>query len=220
MSEQEENEFWQNNYSSIAVFPYSWLNKATSLLDAANLALVQESEGPLKGSYRNLDVYMMLTAFAIEDILKAIIFKRFSEIINDNARKKKLFSHHNLSNLARQAQVICTSAEAELLNRLSVAVFGGRYPIPKDWTTYKGQLDGSGSMSPSVWVLPRDFNLIIEFVHKLETELRSLGVNCDLYDMSYSFTKSGEEPVYVARRINPHRLSTVGTRNEKTETEQ
>lgn len=78
-----------------------------------------------------------------------------------------------------------------MLNRLSIAVFGGRYPIPKNWATYKGQLDGSGSVAPSVFVLPRDFTAIIEFIHKLETELKCLGVNYDPYDLSYTFANKG-----------------------------
>lgn len=220
MSEEEEDEFWQDSYSCVGTFPHSWLGKATELLDAANLALVQESEGPLRGNYRNLSIYMMLTAFAIEDVLKAIIFKRYPEIISDMDRKKALFSHHKLSNLASQAQVSCTTTETDLLNRLSVAVFGGRYPIPKDWTAYKGQLDGSGSVAPSVFALPRDFTTIIEFIHKLETELKGLGVNCDLYDLSYSFTENGEIPIIVTRRINPHPFNTIGTGNADTEATQ
>jgi hypothetical protein len=90
-----------------------------------------------------------------------------------------------------------------LLRRLSQSVFGGRYPIPKDWINYKGVLNGSGSVRSGVFILPKDFVAIINFVHKLETELSLLGVDCDLYDLSYSFSKDGKS-IFVKRNINPH----------------
>lgn len=203
MSNQEQDKFWQENFSAIATFPYSWLGKATELLDAANLVLVRQNEESLKGIYRNLTVYMMLTAFAFENIFKAIVLKREPTIINDSEQKNKLFSGHDLCRLAKQAKVSCSAYETDLLRRLSKSVFGGRYPIPKDWVTYKGGLDGSGSEPSGVFILPKDFIGIINFVHKLEAELKLLGIDCDLYDLSYSFTKDGKS-ILVKRNIDPH----------------
>jgi hypothetical protein len=203
MNGHTNDQDWQDSYSTVATFPYSWLGKATQLLDAANLALVKETDGPLRGLYRNLSVYMMLTAFALEDIFKAVILFRDRTIISDKKRKDRLFSGHDLRGLALQAQVTCTTGESDLLQRLTQSVFGGRYPIPKDWTQYKGGLNGSGSVPPSVFKLPSDFEAIIAFVHKLETELRNLGVVCDLFDLSYSYSKGGAS-VSVERRITPH----------------
>jgi hypothetical protein len=202
MDDQAHDQDWQDRYSFIATFPYAWLGKATELLDAANLALVRESEGPLKGTYRNLDIYMMLTAFALEDILKAIVLKRDPSIIDDENRRNKLFSGHDLCSLSKQTEINSTDEEIDLLRRLSQSVFGGRYPIPKDWVRYKGQSDGSGSVPPSVFKLPSDFLAIIGVVHKLEAELKRLGVNCDLYDLSYIFTKD-DTSLVIKRRINP-----------------
>lgn len=203
MNGNPNDQEWQDRYSIVATFPYSWLGKATELLDAANFALVKEIDGPLKGIYRNLSVYMMLTAFALEDIFKAIILFKYPTIISDKKRKDRLFSGHDLCGLASQAQVTCLADESDLLQRLTRSVFGGRYPIPKEWTQYKGALDGSGSVAPSVFILPRDFKAIIAFVHKLETELRNLGVACDLFDLGYSYSKGGTS-ISVERRINPH----------------
>lgn len=202
MNNQEQGKFWQENFSTIATFPYSWLGKATELLDAANRVLRQNEE-PLTWTYRNLTVYMMLTAFAFEDIFKAIVLKREPAIINDTEKKNKLFSCHDLCRLAKQAKVNCSADEIYLLPRLSQSVFGGRYPIPKDWINYKGVLNGSGSVRSGVFILPKDFVAIINFVHKLETELSLLGVDCDLYDLSYSFSKDGKS-IFVKRNINPH----------------
>ncbi len=200
---QAQDQYWQKMFSKVAAFPYSWLGKATELLDAANLAVVRESEEPHKGSYRNIAIYMMLTAFAFEDIFKAIVLKREPDIINNINRKRKLFSGHDLCHLAVQAKVSLTPDETNLLRHLSQWVYGGRYPIPKDWVNYKGALDGSGSVVSGVYILPRDFIAITNFIHKLEGELKSLGVDCDLYDLSYSFVKDGKS-LFVKRSINPH----------------
>lgn len=190
-------------FSKVATFPHSWLGKAAELLDAANLALVRQSEEPLKGIYRNIGIYMMLTAFAFEDIFKAIVLKREPDILNDINQKRKLFSGHDLCHLAVQAKVSLTLDETDLLHRLSQSVYGGRYPIPKDWIHYKGKLDGSRSVAPAVFKIPGDFIAIINFIHKLEDELKFLGVDCDLYDLSYSFVKNGKS-LFVKRSIKPH----------------
>lgn len=203
MNNQSQEQFWQEMFSKVATFSYSWLGKATELLDAANLVLVRQNEEPKRGIYRNISVYMMLTAFAFEDIFKAIVLEREPAIINDTERKNRLFSGHNLCQLAVQAKVSCTADETDLLCHLSQWVFDGRYPIPKDWIKYKGQLDGSGSVPSGVVILPRDFSAIIDFVHKLEAELKILGVDCDLYDLSYSFNKDGKS-IIIKRSINPH----------------
>lgn len=200
---QAQDQYWQEMFSKVATFPYSWLSKATELLDAANLALVRQSEEPHKGIYRNIAIYMMLTAFAFEDIFKAIVLKREPDIINNINQKRKLFSGHDLCHLAVQAKVNLTPDEADLLRRLSQSVYGGRYPIPKDWINYKGALDGSGAVVSQVFKIPGDFIAIINFIHKLEDELKSLGVDCDLYDLSYSFVKDGKS-LFVKRSINPH----------------
>lgn len=202
MINQSQDQVWQERFSQIATFPYSWLGKATELLDAANLALVRREE-PVKWMYRNISIYMMLTAFALEDIFKAIVLKRDPHIIDDTKRKKSLFVGHDLCRLATKAQISCTADETNLLRRLSQSVYAGRYPIPRDWITYKGGLNGSGSVPSQVFVLPRDFVAIINFVHKLEAELKLLGVDCDLYDLSYSFTKNGKS-IFVKRKVNPH----------------
>ena len=44
MDNQTQEQFWQEMFSRVANFPYSWIGKATEMLDAANLALVRESE--------------------------------------------------------------------------------------------------------------------------------------------------------------------------------
>ena len=203
MNNQSQAQFWQEMFSQVATVPYSWLGKATELLDAANLALVRENEEPVKGKYRNISIYMMLTAFALEDIFKAIVLKRDPDIIDDTKRKKNLFSGHDLCTLATKAQITCTASEIDLLRRLSQSVYGGRYPIPKDWITYKGILDGSGSVSSGVFILPKDFVAITNFVHKLEAELKILGVDYDLFDLSYNFTKDGKS-LFIKRNVNPH----------------
>lgn len=190
---------WQERYNRVVQCSYSWLSKATELLHAANMVLEKETEGPQQGFYVNTSIYMMLSAFALENVMKAIILTRDSSV-----DFKRLFKGHNLRNLAQEANISCTAREEDLLDRLShFAIQAGRYPVPKKWEDYKRQLDGS-TRQRGVW-MSHDLNTIVDLIQKLQEGLRSLGIDYDLYDRTFRYTHDGQ-PVIVTRRITPHRF--------------
>ncbi|MCX6006201.1 MAG: hypothetical protein NTZ34_02950 [Chloroflexi bacterium] len=188
---------WQERYKTVALFPYSWLGRAQELLYCANIVLEKPGSGPLKGLYQNIGVYMMLTGYAFENLLKGLILAKEGEKVL--SPKSWLFTH-DLCELANKADLKCTEADSNLLGRLELFAVQGRYPIPRDWKPYKTQLDGT-SKKRGEWS-SHDLNHIVSFVHRIEGEFKLLGVECDAYDRSYYYTSS-DRTIYVKRRTNP-----------------
>jgi len=198
-NKQTDAKEWQEGYAQVVQFPHSWLSKATELLHAANMVLEKETEGPMQGFYVNIGIHMMLTAFALENVLKAIILTRDSSV-----DLGILFKGHALRGLARKADISCTPQEEDLLDRLSYfAIQGGRYPVPKKWEDYKRQVDGTTRQRGN-W-MSHDLNTIVDLIERLQEVLKSLGIDIDLWDRSFCFTRNGES-VVVTRRITPHRF--------------
>lgn len=193
------DEYWKEKYDQVVLAPHTWFGKATELLHCANLVLEKSTPGPLKVTYENIGVSMMLHAFAFENMLKGLILAK-----TPSTSQSWLFWTHKLTKLAQEAGLKCSDQDENLLLRLeNFAVQSGRYPVPKDWKVYKAQLDGSGEQRRPVF-LSGDFDRIISLVHGIEAEFKSVGVTRDLYDRSYSATSRGKT-ISVERRINPHR---------------
>jgi hypothetical protein len=194
-----DDEYWEEMYDQGVLSPYAWLGKATELLHSANLVLEKSAAGPLKGIYNNTSAFMMLHAFAFENMLKGLILTK-----KPSTPKSWLFSTHRLNKLAHTAGLKCGDQTENLLLRLEYfAVVAGRYPVPKDWEKYKATLDGSGEQRRPIFK-SNDLDRIICLVYEIEAEFKSVGVTSDLYDRSYSFTSLGKT-TWVERRINPHK---------------
>ncbi len=201
-----EDGIWVKRYTEIAKDPYTWLGKATGLIYAANKVLIKEKEGPLKGLYQNVGIYMMLSSFAIENILKCIIIQKTSTVVNNGKLDESVLGH-DLLKLFKNANINYTSSEENLLNRLSnFAIQAGRYPIPKNWVSYKDSLSGKGTGKHQSIFMSSDLDTIVDIISKLQEELKRMGIDYDIYDMSYSHTKDGKM-IFVERRIHPHRFS-------------
>lgn len=201
-----EDDIWVERYKEIAKEPYTWLGKATDLIYAANKVLIKEKEWPLKGLYRDFSIYMMLSSFAIENILKCIIIQKTPTIVNNGKLDERVLGH-DLLELFKNANINYTSSEEDLLNRLShFAIQAGRYPLPKNWGIYKDSLSGKGTGKHRSIFMSIDLDTIVDIINKLQEELKRIGIDYDIYDMSYSYTKGGKT-VFVERRIHPHRYS-------------
>lgn len=201
----QDDDQWIERYKFIAKYPYSWLGVTSRLIYAANKVLIKETEGPLKGLYQHIGVYMMLSSFAIENMIKCIIIQKKPTVV-DNGKFDKSILTHDLLKLFQDADINCTPSEEDLLNRLfHFAVQAGRYPVPKSWQIYKDSLSSKGTGKHKSAFLSQDLNTIIEIITKLQKELKGIGINYDIYDMSYSHTKDGKT-VFVKRRIDPHRF--------------
>ena len=149
---------WQkismSSYQDTIVSVSSWLTKAIALLDSA--ALLEPKVNEFWQTWRRhikdksvrmksdkyISVYLMLTSFAVENLLKSIIVReRRSEIVDELVRGRlpKILKSHDLITLSQLAEFpIKNELQEDLLRRLSrSAAWHGRYPIPLDYRSGK-----------------------------------------------------------------------------------
>lgn len=136
----KNDDYWETIYSKGVLDPQSWVESALDLVRTLNYlrapaiafftAAAREQALPLEQKVQGS--YMMIAAFAVENLLKAIIAKRSSP--QDAAQTATLPSElktHDVAKLAAIAGVSLTGAGLELLQRLTYfAVWAGRYPAP------------------------------------------------------------------------------------------
>jgi hypothetical protein len=92
------------------------------------------------------NIYMMLLGFAVENNIKAIIAKKYQEIVRTTAQKSgklpDLLKSHDLPKLARRAGLELNTHESGVLRRLTASVtWAGRYPVAVSLSESSG---GSG----------------------------------------------------------------------------
>ncbi len=141
-------------YQDTIVSVSSWLTKAIALLDSASLLEPKVNEfwqtwrrhikdkSVRMKSDKYISVYLMLTSFAVENLLKSIIVRgRRSEILDELVRGRlpKILKSHDLITLSQLAEFpIKNELQEDLLRRLSrSAAWHGRYPIPLDYRSGK-----------------------------------------------------------------------------------
>ena len=88
-----------------------------------------------------LPVYMMLMAFALENLAKGILIAREPDRVKEAILKRWEGDGHDLNELAEAAKLSLSSDEKRLLLNLSIhAVWMGRYPFRSDLrSVYHGQ---------------------------------------------------------------------------------
>ena len=75
--------------------------------------------------------YMMLTGFALENAVKALLVKNRPELVKRGKRLRWPDDGHNLRSLFDEARVSFSATEGDLLDRLTEFVrWRGRYPSP------------------------------------------------------------------------------------------
>ena len=118
-----------------------WYQKAIDLLDTAKLIEPKINEYWTSNSKRNklnhfLDCHLMISSFAIENLLKSIIIflnrDEFEEAMTKTHKLPKLLQEHDLSKLLSNTGIkLVEQNQKDLLIRLSrAAIWQGRYPIP------------------------------------------------------------------------------------------
>lgn len=180
-SEQDQLE----NYDNIGNMPVAWLRQARILLAcSANLAkdcpflndtwigdrgaAVQSAELQVFG------VVQMLRGMAFECLLKGLWLKAGGTLASaGHYRKIPDTRDHDLVSIlkivSRKSHMEITDPEVDLLRRLSVAIFSGRYPIAKNWETTKTKHFPSGGFhSGLAWRLPSDEATYVKLTDKLQ----------------------------------------------------
>lgn len=144
-----KDNFYINKYGELLLDYSLWEKKSDYLYESAKLLESkiendwrQSQNGSKPFDYHYSSIYLMLSSFAIENLLKAIIIKNDLNTIKTNFKKcnrlPKILSSHNLLELARKANSNDIDKEENIflkifLKKLSRnAIWEGRYPIPKN----------------------------------------------------------------------------------------
>src|SRR6266487_4632962 len=157
---------FKTNYRASLLSSSSWTKKADALLDSARLlepevAAIWESlrewqatkdRRELK-SDEILSVYLMLVAFAVENLLKAELVRKFysefRQMFDSSGKLPALLKTHDLFVLATQANLSMEPRDEDLLRRLTrSAIWAGRYPIPID---FSGMVGGEKFSDGKIW---------------------------------------------------------------------
>ena len=146
-----DKHFWTESASGAARNPAGWYCSAESLWRAAGI-LRDIWQADLKTIFTEMNeqrpddfsppsdvgrVFMMLSGFALEALIKGIVVAETPEVVQpDPDKPTKLFrwkgSGHELRNLLADLKVPMDNLESDVLRRLEVFVkWGGRYPVSK-----------------------------------------------------------------------------------------
>jgi hypothetical protein len=180
---------WQiKNFDKVGNSPTSWLSCADDLLAACHFlskhsATLNHDWGTIGGSPPDMDevrifgVIKMLRGMAVECLLKALWLKSGGELARDGVYIQIPGTEKNPHNLVKLAAKVATRvsltltvAERDLLKRLSLSIFGGRYPVPRNWQHTKIQpLFNGGKGLPCGWLIPSDEKLFASLLNRLKT---------------------------------------------------
>ncbi len=173
------------NYDVIGNLPVAWLREARILLAcSANLAkdcsFLKDTFGAdsvaavHSAELETFGVVQMLRGMALECLLKGLWLKAGGTLASDGLyRKIPETRDHDLVSIAkivsRKSHLEITDPEVDLLRRLSVAIFSGRYPIQKNWETTKRKHLPSGEFhSGLLWRVPSDEATYVKLTDKLQ----------------------------------------------------
>lgn len=117
-------------------------------------------------------VYFMLTAYALENLLKAIIVEKERHELEKQLEKSSAVPNamktHNLRDLAALAGVLLDAMEDELLLRLTEnATWRGRYPIPVHEKDLVNRYLKDGGFASQAWYSASDEERIQRIVGKV-----------------------------------------------------
>lgn len=174
------------NYESKAFWDIHWIRKAKDLLTTADLIepeVVRLWDSVDKG-LDNMEheiiadyyqgTYFMLRAFAVENILKAVIIRNKSSEYRRKFRESLKFpkdlKSHNLVKLAKKAGFDFNAEQEDLLRRLArSATWYGRYPIPLDYRHSAGaEMFEDGNEYSVSWFGSNDVERINAFIEQLK----------------------------------------------------
>jgi hypothetical protein len=152
---------WKAGYRTNLLSIETWIRMADSLRDAARLLEPRVTE--IWESLRHwnetkdltnlksdelLLVHLMLMAFAVENLLKAELVRKFYDMLREqfdsSGELPPLLKSHRLVTLATTAGLSIDPEEEDLLRRLTrAAIWAGRYPLPIEF----GELSGGERFS-------------------------------------------------------------------------
>jgi hypothetical protein len=153
---READEFWVP-FEDIARDPAAWAFKADELRMAARLIAlhVAERTRKLRGSESErlsvhtpslMPQYLLLSAFSIENYLKALLIRKNPSLVTSGGLSGKIATH-DLAALAVLGGISLTEARRSFLDLLSnAAVDFGRYPAPRSLERHMSHRAAKGDL--------------------------------------------------------------------------
>ena len=181
IDKRSSKDLWSEQYRRLASEPIAWISTAEELLRAFNI-LVPQIEVDTKQLFEESHVFsnvasvaMMLGAFAIENLLKAIQIEQLGPKFDN--RGVFAIDTHDLLKLTDATNVHLLEEERILLERLEqFAKWAGRYPVPLFRDDMRPRTLPNGGFSPRTVIhVPDDFVAISNFAEKLKSILCSVG---------------------------------------------
>lgn len=176
------------NYRGKLLSSESWVKLADALLDSA--AKLELEVAAIWKSFREwnetkdrkgvksdeiLSIYLMLVAFAVENLLKAQLVRKyydaFKEEFDSSGKLPALLKSHKLFSLAKKADLSIGLEEEDLLRRLSrAATWSGRYPLPIEFQDLSG---GEKFSDGKTWSVSHLGGQDVQRLKKLIAKIRS-----------------------------------------------
>jgi hypothetical protein len=182
-----------NQYDLVGNEPHAWWLTSEGLLIASNFLCLHSAHHQLSGKelfelHKRLQlpnetkvsgVIKMLRGMAIEALLKGL-WVDYGGVLAENGQYKKIpnTKEHDLLSLAGEVSKLInldlSSQERFLLERLSISIMSGRYPIQRKWEIEKPRDLPTGDYGPlEIWYIPRDEIAFNTLVSKFKNKFKS-----------------------------------------------
>ncbi len=211
----EDDQYWLSIFQNKVMKPQSWVDVALTLVNSMKFlrapaiaffksAMYTEVGSKLAVEQRVHGVYMMLAAYALENVLKAIIVGKNAADFGATVHAiPGAIKTHDLKALAKSADVKVTDAGTELLARLAhYAVWAARYPAPIGVAALKPQTIPGNATNTLSFLRGSDIRAIDEI---LVYCFNKLGAKHDFDIANSGYTQESEawEGVVMHENITP-----------------
>lgn len=181
-----DDDFWKGQFDTAANMPFSWWDKAHSLLTAADV--LDQFSGPVADVFSIPERYpqrleyqqrsvigvsAMLRAMATECLLKALWLHHGGKLAEAGDYLGILRNEHHLDRLANQlvAQkkgLAFTERELLLLELASYWIMSGRYPVQKNFSYLVPSEREDGTIAPAQYWHGNPFEELKTLINKLD----------------------------------------------------
>ena len=178
------------NYASRLLKPTAWIGRADDLLRTADLLIPavkeeykwyfgkQQPRGTRAFQFDGpIPTFFMLTAFALENLLKAALISQQKEALRAKVERDgklpKLLSTHDLYQLMDRLGVAPTEQFDEILVRrlTRAAEWYGRYPVPVTYRTYNTVRYANGKQYSLPTLGADDLKRLARIIHVTRRQL-------------------------------------------------
>jgi len=183
------NQIYAINFTTKLLNAREWFSTANELIAAAEVLAprviawwdshIEWSKGQgifLEHGYHS--IFLMLYAFAIENLCKGHLIGQFSleetELIRKNRRLPKKLTDHRLCELIDSIGLKYNLEDEDILRRLERAsVWGGHYPIPKDYSKVRPRKYSDGKEYTTAWLGRDDLERVRSLANRIREHVNA-----------------------------------------------